>query len=292
MDCLAGNYVGVDFGIEQDLTHKLPEEWRDFNHEFVPIFLQNWPDKSRVAAGLACGTLWTVAKGMQIGDVVLSPDGVGHYHVGEVVGEYQYFPGGVLPHRRPVRWYDVVIDRSAMSPALRGSTGSVGTLGRISHHSEELRQLIGQVRPPVIVSTDASIEDPALFVMEKHLEDFLVENWHHTELGKHFDIYEDNGQRIGQQYQTDTGQIDILAVSKDRKTLLVVELKKGRASDPVIGQIARYMGFVKDELAEQNQTVRGAVVALEDDKKLRRALSVMPAVDFYQYEIHFSLKRK
>jgi len=37
--------------------------------------------------------------------------------------------------------------------------------------------------------------------------------------------------------------IDILAVSKDQKELLVVELKKGRASDVVVGQIQRYMGF-------------------------------------------------
>ena len=53
------------------------------------------------AAG-ACGFLWTVSKGILVGDVVLSPDGSGRYRVGEVTGEYYYAPGQVLFHRRPV----------------------------------------------------------------------------------------------------------------------------------------------------------------------------------------------
>ena len=98
--------------------------------------------------------------------------------------------------------------------------------------------------------------------MEKHLEDFLVANWSSTELGQTHDIYEVDGEIVGQQYPSDTGPIDILAVSKDRKELLVVELKKGRASDSVVGQIQRYMGFVMDELAESEQEVKGVIIAL------------------------------
>ena len=56
---------------------------------------------------------------------------------------------------------------------------------------------------------------------------------------------------VGQQYPTDTGYIDILAVSKDNKELLVIELKKGRASDVVVGQIQRYMGYILEEIAEK-----------------------------------------
>jgi hypothetical protein len=41
------------------------------------------------------------------------------------------------------------------------------------------------------------------------------------ELGKEYDIYEEDGEK-GQQYQTDTGPLDILAISKDKKRLLVV----------------------------------------------------------------------
>jgi hypothetical protein len=80
----------------------------------------------------------------------------------------------------------------------------------------------------------------------------LIQNWKQTELGKRYDLFQDEDGN-GQQYPTDTGPIDILAISKDKKELLVVELKKGRASDSVVGQIQRYMGYVLDELAEENQ---------------------------------------
>ena len=44
---------------------------------------------------------------------------------------------------------------------------------------------------------------------------------------------------------------------------LVIELKKGRASDSVVGQIQRYMGYVKDELAEKNQPVKGVIIGFD-----------------------------
>ena len=90
----AGNYIGTGFNINQDLSRKLPDEWRAFNREFIPVYLENNPGKSRVAAGLACGAIWTVSRGMQIGDIVLTPDGEGHYHVGEVAGPYFYQADG------------------------------------------------------------------------------------------------------------------------------------------------------------------------------------------------------
>jgi len=123
------------------------------------------------------------------------------------------------------------------------------------------------------MATDPVVEDPVAFAMEKHLEDFLVKNWAQTELAQHFKIYEEDGELVGQQYATDAGPIDILAVSKDGQRLLVVELKRGRASDVVAGQILRYMGYVKEQIAEPHQTVEGAIIALDDDQKLRWALS-------------------
>ena len=83
--------------------------------------------------------------------------------------------------------------------------------------------------------------------------------------------------------------MDILAISKDKSELLVVELQKGRASDVVVGQIQRYMGFARYELAEVNQTVKGVIIGLESDLRLRRALSVIPNIKFYSYEVNFKL---
>ena len=81
----------------------------------------------------------------------------------------------------------------------------------------------------------------------------------------------------------------INAISKDKKRLLVVELKKGRASDSVVGQAMRYMGYVKEELAEKGQTVQGAIIALDDDQRIRRALVMTPSIAFYRYQVSFKL---
>lgn len=287
-ECLTNGYIGVSFGIEEDLTNKLPEEWRPFNREYIPLYIKN-TGKSKVAAGLACGFLWTVCKKVKLGDIVICPDGTGSYRIGEVTGGYTYHPGTSLQHRRAVRWLNTSISRGDMSEALRNSAGSIGTVSDVSRYAEELERLIGGTAAPTIISTDASVEDASAFVMEKHLEHFLVENWAHTEIGKLYDIYQEDGETVGQQYPTDTGPLDILAISKDKKSLLVVELKKGRASDVVVGQTLRYMGYVQEELIEPTQTVRGVIIALEDDQRLRRALTMTPNIEFYRYQISFKL---
>jgi restriction system protein len=208
--------------------------------------------------------------------------------VGEVNGDYSYEPGKLLFHRRPVSWLNLSIDRAAMSEALRNSTGSIGTVSNVSKYFEEIERLIGGVSAPILISTDETVEDPSAFALEEHLEDFLIKNWAQTELGKEYDVYEEDGEK-GQQYQTDTGPLDILAISKDKKRLLVVELKKGRASDAVVGQTLRYMSFVQEMLAEKDQTVHGIIIALEDDQRIRRALAMVPNITFYRYQISFKL---
>ena len=289
--CFAESFIGADFGINQDLSNELPENWRDFNAKFREIYKSNNPGKTNVGAGLACGFLWTVSKGIRIGDIVICPDGSGTYHIGEVIGNYQYQSGQILPHRRSVRWMERHVERESMSDALKKSTGSIGTVSNITSYASELESLIlGDYRSPII-STDSTIEDPSEFALEKHLEDFLVQNWKQTELGKDFDIFEEDGELVGQQYQSDTGPMDILAIKKDRSQLLVVELKKGRASDVVVGQVLRYMGYVKQELAEQNQCVKGVIIAIDDDIKIRRALAMTPDIAFYRYEISFKLTK-
>lgn len=288
-EAFKGNFIGADFGLDIDLTNRLPDNWREFNKEFIPIFLEKHLDKTKVAAGLACGSLHTIAKGLQIGDIVLCPDGKGSYFVGEVTSGYIYQKGCVLPHRRNVRWFSKTIDRTSMSEALQNSTGSIGTVSNVNRHAEEIEKLITGDYPPDIVATNETIEDPSVFVLEKHLEDFLVQNWNNTELGKKYDIFEEEGELVGQQYPSDTGPIDILAISRDKKELLVVELKKGRASDVVVGQVQSYMGYVKEELAERGQKVRGVIIAFENDLRLRRALSVSQDIDFYTYKVSFKL---
>ncbi len=127
------------------------------------------------------------------------------------------------------------------------------------------------------------------FMFERHLEDFLITNWQNTHLGENYYIYEENGEPVGRQYRTNTGPLDILALSKDGKEFLVVELKRDRASDQVVGQILRYMGWVKKNLCSGGQNVKGCIVALSGDTKLEDALHTLDNISFVRYEVDFRL---
>ena len=286
---LEGGFIAANWNIDQDLTHDLPDDWREFNHRFIPVYLNALPDKTKISAGLACGMLHTLSKGIKQGDIILTPRGDGHYLVGKVISDYYYVPSGELSHRRKVEWFEQTLPREMMSQELKNSSGSAGAVCNITKYAEELKTLIDGKETVEHLEPDEVLEDPTAFALEKHLEHFLVENWSKTELGATYDIYIEDGQLVGQQYPSDTGPIDILAISKDKKTLLVVELKRGRASDRVVGQIQRYMGYVKDELAETDQQVKGVIIALEDDLRIRRALSVAQNIEFYRYQLSFKL---
>ncbi len=287
-----GNFIAGGFIQDIDLTNHLSDDRRGFFEMLVPIFLKQNPDKTRISAGLASGMLWTMVKEIQIDDVVLCPDGKGNYYAGEVTDNYEFHKDEDLPHHRAVRWREKIIPRGVMSQQLCNITGVPGTVINVSKHAKEIEDLLSGNYPQTILSNDVTVEDPNIFALEKHLEDYLVRNWGSTEIGKNYDIYEEDGEMMGQQYSTGTGPIDILAVSKDKKTLLVVELKKGRASDVAVGQCQRYMGYVKEELAEKDQDVRGIIIASKDDRKIQYALSVAHNIEFYTYKIDFQLEKK
>ena len=288
-ECLRRGFIGVDFNLNDNITKYIDHNWETFKKKFKPYYKSLNPEKSNVAIGLHTGSIHAVCVYLLKGDIILCPDGKGLYHIGEIASDYYFAKGETLPHRRQVNWHSKTISRSDMSKALQGSTGSGLTHCDLKDYAEEIEQLIGGNKAPTIVSNDKTIEDPTEFALEKHLEDFLVKNWKNTSLGKQYDIYELDGELVGQQFPSDTGPLDILAISKDRNTFLVVELKKGRVSDNVVGQIQRYMGYVKEDLAEPHQEVKGIIIGSEDDLKIRRALSVTTNIEFYKYKVNFKL---
>lgn len=75
--CREQGFIGADWGIHQELTSHLPDEWKHFNHQFIPIFLQATSEKSKVVAGLACGMLHTVSTRMLKGDFKFPSFGFG-----------------------------------------------------------------------------------------------------------------------------------------------------------------------------------------------------------------------
>jgi len=131
--------------------------------------------------------------------------------------------------------------------------------------------------------------DPALFYMESQLEDFLIENWERTELGKKYDLIEEEGEEVSQQYSTGVGRIDILAQDKKTKQLVVIELKKNQTSDDTVGQLARYMGWLEEHKTGGKPT-RGIIIAAQYDRRLYYALKKMNDTEVYLYRVDFKLE--
>jgi hypothetical protein len=127
-----------------------------------------------------------------------------------------------------------------------------------------------------------------IFYLEKQLEDFLISNWSHTELGEKYELITKEGVLESQQYRTDIGPIDILVKDKRSGSYVVIELKKNQTSDDTIGQVARYMGWVEEKLGDRN--VKGIIIAKEYDRKLEYALKRVPGIEIFVYEVDFRLR--
>ncbi len=279
-ECLSENFIGADYGVNTDIATYLSYGPVKFKNKFISLYLMAQPDKEK-KADIVSETMWTFCNGIKTGDIVVCPNGKGVLYFGEVTGDYFFYPGGILQHRRPVRWLPATFRRKEISEELNASLKIKNPSLMITQHAEEIEKYIREYEfslPPVMPMT-----------AEKLLEDYLVENWKHTELGKEYNILEEDGEIVGQQYPTDTGPIDILAESKDKKELLVVELKKGRASDSVVGQINRYIGFVRKEVAKKDQLVKGVIVASAKDERIRYALLNTPNIRFLRYQVSLQL---
>ena len=75
------------------------------------------------------------------------------------------------------------------------------------------------------------------------------------------------------------GQIDLLAQHREKPKWLVIELKKDTSPDNTIGQILRYMGWIKKNHAGNDEEVEGLIISgFPPDDWIRYALLVTPNV--------------
>lgn len=132
-------------------------------------------------------------------------------------------------------------------------------------------------------------EDEAEFALEVHLEEFMEGNWSLIDFGRQLKIWSDNEGLSGRQYPTSVGYIDFLCQDTTTGALVVVELKRNKTSDRVVGQCQRYMGWVKEHLAEENQAVEGLIICNERDERLRYALTVAQNIAMRLYKVKFEL---
>jgi hypothetical protein len=160
----------------------------------------------------------------------------------------------------------------------------------LAEMEQELQELLDVYRTTFEqeVKDQSSVISSGLFYMEQQLEDFIIENWEESALGKTLDLIYEDGNLKSQQYPTDIGRIDILTRDKKTGSHVVIELKRNQTSDDTVGQILRYMGWVTENLKDNN--VRGIIIAGKYDQKLYYAQNMIQAVDVFLYEVQFNLK--
>jgi RecB family endonuclease NucS len=120
-----------------------------------------------------------------------------------------------------------------------------------NHAREKLRLIRNRELNPL--NADGDRAQP--FRKEEELRDFLARNWDSTPLAASWEL-------VRPEYPTLVGPIDLLAHHKTEKKWLVIELKISKPSDSVIGQILRYVGWVKLNLARrEDEKVEGLIIA-------------------------------
>jgi restriction system protein len=157
------------------------------------------------------------------------------------------------------------------------------TVFSVAEHSQEIEDLIEESK------ANLPTESQEEFTIESHLEGFIIENWEKLELGKKYNIYSEEGEKKGQ-YVTPIGRIDILAKSKDKKEWLVIELKKGRSGHEVVGQILKYIGWIKENECPNNGKVKGLIILGEKEEGITYALKATDNIGLMTYSVSFQLK--
>jgi len=121
--------------------------------------------------------------------------------------------------------------------------------------------------------------------LEKQLEDFLAVNLGMLEPGLR--LFRDEEGREGKQYPTDVGIIDLLCRRPDG-CLLVVELKRARTSDVTVGQVSRYMGWVKQHVANGG-SVAGLILAHDRDDNLKYAVAAHSSITVRYFKLRLQI---
>lgn len=126
------------------------------------------------------------------------------------------------------------------------------------------------------------------FLLERDLQRYLAENLECIEPGLR--LYEVDGIR-GIEFEAGGGRrIDILAIDKDG-ALVVLELKVSKGYDRVVGQLLRYVNWVRINLAEPSQRVRGIIVCRIMSEDLRLACASINDIDLYEYQLSVTARK-
>lgn len=252
---------------------------------------QKYQDKNKAWKTWTFNSMWNFWHSIQIGDIILARKGRKCISgIGEVTQPAFYdeemgyervekLTQDFYSNFVRVKWFDsprnVEFDKQVFS------FQTIYEIDKLKYNE------LTQGKAPADLE-EKEIENQSEFILEKYLEEFIISNFDKIFKGK-LVLYKDPEGSVAQQYATDIGKIDILAEETKTNSLIVIELKKGRESDKVVGQTLRYMGWVNENLCEENQKVRGIIICKEADEKLKLALKMINNIELKRYAIDFKL---
>lgn len=124
------------------------------------------------------------------------------------------------------------------------------------------------------------------FAYEHDLRDYLAKNLHIIEPSLR--LYSEEGI-TGVEFPAGGRYIDLLAVDQVGG-YVIIELKVSKGYDRVVGQLLRYMSWIKRHHAEPGQPVRGIILAKEIGEDLRLACADISNVALFEYSLSVSVK--
>lgn len=124
------------------------------------------------------------------------------------------------------------------------------------------------------------------FAYEKDLQNYLSKNLYLIESG--LTLFEDEGIN-GLEFPVGGRFIDILATDSNG-SYVVIELKVSKGYDRVVGQLLRYMAWIRQNQTEPGQSVRGIIIARHISEDLQLACSGVDGVQLFEYELSVSLR--
>lgn len=119
---------------------------------------------------------------------------------------------------------------------------------------------------------------------ESAIEDYIVEHWGETPFAAAgVDLHD-------RQYAIPTGVVDLVGWQRKRKAWWIIELKRGKAEDRVVGQLLRYSGWFRKEALRPKESLRGVILAREASNKLRYAVGEIPHAEVWTFDDDLNIR--
>jgi hypothetical protein len=138
------------------------------------------------------------------------------------------------------------------------------------------------------VPAPAPTPEPALSVGPAQVRRVIVEHPSLVEPG--LEIHCEDGKAVGGSYETEVGEIDLLA-RDDAGGWVIVAIAEPDRGKEIVGDLLQRMGWVRRHLGQSGQEVRGIVLldSLPDDLGYAAA-AVSDTVEFRLYQMALTLE--